>query len=147
MKRMFLLVMALVLVLVTFLAGCSSKQTANPSAGKEVIIEKDSTAKNNDAKNSGNTANADKLKEFTLEELAQYNGTNGKPAYVAVKGIVYDVTEAKLWRDGTHSPMGAQNVAGKDLTAELGEAPPSHQNQEYWEKLPKVGVLKSTPKQ
>ncbi len=31
-------------------------------------------------------------REFTLEELAEYNGTGGRPAYVAVNGIVYDVS-------------------------------------------------------
>ena len=27
--------------------------------------------------------------EFTLNELSHYYGSNGKPAYVAVEGIVY----------------------------------------------------------
>ena len=32
------------------------------------------------------------LKEFTLEDLSQYNGSNGSPAYVAMEGIVYDIS-------------------------------------------------------
>ena len=31
-------------------------------------------------------------KIFTKNELAQYNGQNGQPAYVAVQGVVYDVS-------------------------------------------------------
>ena len=34
---------------------------------------------------------------FTLEELAKYNGKDGNPAYVAVNGIVYDVTNNAAW--------------------------------------------------
>lgn len=32
------------------------------------------------------------MQEFTLEELKKYNGKNGNPAYIAVNGKVYDVT-------------------------------------------------------
>jgi Predicted heme/steroid binding protein len=38
----------------------------------------------------------DKMKQFTLEELKQYNGENGQPAYVAIDGIVYDVSMSIL---------------------------------------------------
>lgn len=49
---------------------------------------------------------------FTLEDLAQYDGKDGNPAYVAVDGIVYDVSASSLWKDGGHN--GFQ--AGRDLT-------------------------------
>ena len=42
------------------------------------------------------------MKEFTAEELAKFNGTGGNPAYVAYKGVVYDVTESAMWGDGDH---------------------------------------------
>lgn len=50
---------------------------------------------------------------FTLEELSAYNGQNGAPAYVAVNGVVYDVTNNPLWKGGSH--FGGL-TAGKDLT-------------------------------
>ena len=137
MKRLFLLITVLLLIVIPFIAGCSSNQAVQPSTNKESVTQKGTINENN----------SNNVREFTLEELAQYNGLNGKPAYVAVKGIVYDVTNAKLWRAGAHSPIGEKNVAGQDLTAKLAGAPPSHQNQEFWDKLPKVGILKSTPKQ
>lgn len=31
-------------------------------------------------------------KTFTTTELAEFDGRNGHPAYVAVKGVVYDVS-------------------------------------------------------
>ena len=40
-----------------------------------------------------NATNKSEMKEFTLEELAEYNGVNGKKAYVAYQGQVYDVTD------------------------------------------------------
>ena len=55
------------------------------------------------------------MKEFTLEELAEYDGTDGQPAYVAYKGIVYDVTESAMWGDGDHEGM---HTRGRDLTDE-----------------------------
>ncbi len=36
-------------------------------------------------------------KTFTLEELKQFNGQNGQPAYVAVDGVVYDVSNVGPW--------------------------------------------------
>jgi len=38
------------------------------------------------------------MKEFTEEELAQCNGRNGNPAYIAYKGKVYDVSASFLWK-------------------------------------------------
>ena len=59
-------------------------------------------------------------RSFSAKELARHNGENGDPAYVAVDGKVYDVTQSGMWRDGMH--MG-RHVAGHDLTAELDAAP------------------------
>lgn len=74
---------------------------------------------------------------MTHEELAQYDGHNGQPAYVAVGGIIYDVSESPLWRDGNHE--GAHQ-AGRDLTAELKTAP--HVGAVV-ERFPSVGRLET----
>lgn len=50
---------------------------------------------------------------MTYEALAAYNGKDGNPAYVAVDGIVYDVTDVPDWTGGTHA---GQYEAGKDYT-------------------------------
>jgi len=60
------------------------------------------------------------MKEFTAEELKQYDGREGRPAYVAYKGLVYDVTESAMWPDGDHEGW---HRAGADLTAEHDDAP------------------------
>lgn len=77
------------------------------------------------------------LKKFTLEELKRYDGTDGKPAYVAYKDKVYDVTESFLWVSGDHQ---GQHEAGKDLTEEMAFAP--HQ-EETLERVKLIGVLVS----
>lgn len=53
------------------------------------------------------------MKKFTLKTLAEFDGTNGKPAYIAVKGKVYDVT--KYFAHGSHH--GAK--AGVDMTEQM----------------------------
>jgi predicted heme/steroid binding protein len=75
-------------------------------------------------------------KTFTLTQLSQYNGQNGKPAYVAVNGMVYDVTNAKDWNNGTHYD-GA--TAGKDLSKVILDSP---HGTSVLKKLPVVGRLK-----
>lgn len=59
------------------------------------------------------------VKTFTLAQLATYNGKNGQPAYVAVSGVVYDVTNAKGWNNGSHQGVSA----GKDITKAVAQAP------------------------
>ena len=50
--------------------------------------------------------------ELTLEELATYNGKDGNPAYIAVDGIIYDVSGSSRWKNGEHNG----HYAGQDLT-------------------------------
>ena len=75
------------------------------------------------------------MKEFTEEELAQYNGKNGNPVYVVYKGKVYDVSASFLWKDGIHQVL---HRAGVDLTDALEQAP---HGGDVLEKFPVVGVL------
>jgi len=57
---------------------------------------------------------------MTPEELKQYDGRDGRKAYVAVNGKIYDVTDSPLWSDGDHQ---GDHQAGCDLTEELKTAP------------------------
>lgn len=74
---------------------------------------------------------------FTIEELQQFDGANGAPAYVAINGVVYDVSLEATWGGGTHFSL----YAGKDLTAQFNGC---HQGIiEVLRNLPKIGVLKN----
>lgn len=68
------------------------------------------------------TAETSGERVFTLDELAGYDGKDGKPAYVAVDGIVYDVTALSRWLGGFH--MNLHN-AGQDLSDDILQAPHS----------------------
>lgn len=58
--------------------------------------------------------------ELTLEELADFDGQDGRPAYFAFHGKVYDVSQSKLWKNGSHMK---RHQAGVDLTGILSQAP------------------------
>ncbi len=75
---------------------------------------------------------------LTKEELKNYDGQDGKPAYVAVDDIIYDVTNSRLWRGGMHDPSEGKATAGRDLTEVLKESPHGKEN---LERFPVVGTL------
>ena len=74
------------------------------------------------------------MRDFTVEELKQYNGRDGQPAYVAYGGKVYDISESGMWIDGDHE---AVHSAGEDLTAEHEDAP----HDVYVTDYPEVGRI------
>lgn len=92
----------------------------------------------NDKKEDAEEANMEIPDRFITDaELAEFNGKNGKPAYIAIDGIVYDVSNSYLWSHGLH--FG--NVAGKDLTVEYSAC---HAGRPRLNKLPIVGRLAIT---
>jgi predicted heme/steroid binding protein/uncharacterized membrane protein len=76
-------------------------------------------------------------KEFTKEELAEYNGEEGKPVFIAHQGRVIDVSNSRLWKGGLHM---RRHHAGTDLTTDIQAAP---HNLEVLERYPQVGILKA----
>lgn len=79
------------------------------------------------------------MRTFTREELANCDGKDGRPVYIAHKGNVYDVSESKMWRGGQH--MKRHN-AGADLTTDIQAAP---HDTAVLERYPQVGVLEKPP--
>lgn len=58
--------------------------------------------------------------DLTIEELHSFDGKEGRPAYVAFKGKIYDVSRSKLWKEGSHLK---RHLAGHDLTEAIKTAP------------------------
>jgi predicted heme/steroid binding protein/uncharacterized membrane protein len=77
------------------------------------------------------------MKEFTLKMLAENNGENGQPIYIAHNGKVYDVSVSRLWKGGLHMK---RHKAGKDLSTDIRAAP--HEI-DVLERYPQIGVLKN----
>lgn len=73
---------------------------------------------------------------FTLSELSYFDGSQGRPAYVAVNGKVYDVSNVGAWAGGTHF---AGLRAGNDLSGQFGSC---HRGMAAMlEQLPVVGTM------
>lgn len=94
-----------------------------------------SSPNNNNNNDNTNNDNQQELQTFTLEQLAEFDGQNGNPAYVAVDGVVYDVSDVPQWSNGTHQGL----TAGSDWTAEINEMSPH--GTRVLNNLPIVGEL------
>lgn len=57
---------------------------------------------------------------ISLEQLSHCDGKEGRPAYVAYRGFVFDVSHSSLWKEGNHQ---SRHQAGRDLTEEFAAAP------------------------
>jgi predicted heme/steroid binding protein len=75
------------------------------------------------------------MKRYTRTGLAQADGKDGRPAWIAFRGKVYDVSESFLWRGGRHMAM---HEAGRDLTDLLDQAP---HGEDLLERVPVIGLL------
>jgi predicted heme/steroid binding protein len=133
---------ALIIVIVLlglFLAiGCMGNKPVTPNktvTPKQVITPAgEETTERQTATEMQNVTKIPKTKEYTLEELGEYNGKNGK-TYVAYQGKVYDVSNSYSWKGGIHKGHNA----GKDLTEEMNKAPHRH---EIIKGFPVIGTLK-----
>jgi predicted heme/steroid binding protein len=123
----------LIVLFCMFLAiGC----VGNKLVTQEKAVTKADTATptGEEATETQNGTEKTEIKEYTLEELAKYNGENEK-IYVAYRGQVYDVSsDSYLWEDGNHKGC----TAGKDITEELDKTP---HGAEILKKYPVVGTL------
>jgi len=123
MKR-YIIIFAMVLLVSIFAVGCASvgtnnaaaattdvpAETAAPAATQAPAAATESAATTTAGATTGSAENG--TLELTLAELAKYNGKDGQPAYVAVDGVIYDVSAYPKWKNGDHNGYSA----GNDLT-------------------------------
>ncbi len=113
--RLFFIALPLVLLL----AACGAPASPATATASSAAVSSNAT-----------------LKEYTVDELAKFDGQNGNPAYIAVDGNVYDVTNAAPWANGSHF---GQYTAGKDLSKAILLV--SHGKAKLSE-VPMIGTLK-----
>ena len=106
------------------LAACggdtATEDPAVETPGEEEVVEdetaEDTTGGSTDTDGDAVTGDI----EFTLDDLSEFDGKDGNPAYVAVDGVVYDVTDSDAWNEGEHA---GQDLAGTDATDVILESP------------------------
>ncbi len=57
--------------------------------------------------------------KWTVNYLANFNGKNGKQAFIAVSGVIYDVSANRSWVNGSHKGV----TAGADVTNAFANSP------------------------
>lgn len=138
-KSVFTLVVAVILG-AFILGGCSNTTTTStvttnsPSTTTQPETMSTSSASEKASQSSVLSKVSASEKTFTLTELATYDGQNGNPAYIAVDGIVYDVTDIPEWKGGQHN----QQTAGQDLTEAIASSP---HGKDMLKGVPVVGTL------
>ncbi len=78
----------------------------------------------------------DDLPIYSRSQLALRNGQDKEEIWVAYLGIIYDVSQSRLWRDGKHY----EHWAGQDLSPELTDAP---HTEKVFERFKAIGKLKT----
>lgn len=111
-------------------AGCAAGtgNETTTTASETTTTASETTATSQPAATAGEI-------ELTLEELSQYDGIDGNPAYVAVDGVIYDVTDSAAWKEGGHNGF----EAGKDLTEEIKNVSPHGVS--MLERVPAIGRI------
>jgi predicted heme/steroid binding protein/uncharacterized membrane protein len=78
---------------------------------------------------------SDSERQITEDELRKCDGRDGRPAWVAFRGKVYDMSASQRWSGGMHMK---RHQVGRDLTSEFAAAP---HDESVLERMPVVGRL------
>lgn len=116
-------------------SGSTSTDTEDEDSTESDDSDDDSMTDDDSDDDPVNDDDSMESKTFTLEQLAVFNGKDGNPAYIAVNGVVYDVSDVGAWPKGKHQGF----EAGKDVTDQINEISPHGTG--VLESLPVVGNL------
>lgn len=70
---------------------------------------------------------------LSKSKLKDFDGKEGRPAYISFNGEIYDVSTSSLWTEGRHMDS---HTAGEDLTNSLANAP---HGEEVFSRYPNIG--------
>jgi predicted heme/steroid binding protein/uncharacterized membrane protein len=84
---------------------------------------------------------SDTERKITEDQLKKCDGQEGRPAWAAYRGRVYDVSASQRWSGGVHMK---RHQAGRDLTSDFAAAP---HDESVLERMPVVGTLVAAEQQ
>lgn len=115
-------------------SSATSKQSPAPVPAKTIAAP--TPSKTTSAQSTKATSTTPTKKEvWTLEKVKTYNGKSGKPAYIVVSGVIYDVTNVSNWKNGSHNGLSA----GADLTTAFSKSPHSAKLLQQLKVIAKIG--------
>ncbi len=132
MKKIIILSYLSLMGVTLLLSSCSKSSSSNTE--KNPTSSLSSNTSSNSSYSGDELVTSSELLIFSMEELAKYNGKNGSSAYVAVDGVVYDVTNSNKWKEGSHQGYNA----GTDLTEYIGKSP---HGKSILDEMPVVGKM------
>jgi predicted heme/steroid binding protein len=121
------------------LVACNTgNENMSENNNQEDMVENNENMNNNmnDNEDKEEMTEEKEMMVFDEESLAKYNGKEGMRAYVAVDGLVYDVTDVAAWQ----SPHAGRLEPGKDYSEEITQSPHGKKNLEG---LPIVGTYET----
>lgn len=60
---------------------------------------------------------------ITQAQLAENDGEEDRPCWIAIDGTVYDASDNNQWQNGEHVPSNGRAKCGEDLSSVLSQAP------------------------
>jgi predicted heme/steroid binding protein len=108
-------VIALIILSLFVFVSCQSTEPNETKETEPVEAVEEETTEEATEEATIEEETTENMMELTLEELSAFNGKDGERSYVAVEGVIYDVTDVDAWQNGMHNGV----EAGKDLTDEI----------------------------
>lgn len=102
MKKMWTVILVLAAIIVAVIVVVAMR-TPTPNVGDPAKLERTFTPEEQHLIDT---------RRITVDELASNDGDDGRPAWVAIAGVVYDMSSLKHWRGGRHHGVRA----GTDAT-------------------------------
>ncbi len=132
---------AAIVLVALLLAGLATLAACGQGASPGTLDSGSTTSSTagGDTSTSGAPPSGAETGTFTVDGLARFDGKNGSRAYVAVDGVVYDLTGSAFWKDGEHSSCDLGAMAGRDLSDMIKQAPA--RMRAALEGMPVVGTL------